>query len=43
LPSATTRASPRGKKFGPTVLQQADIAVDPRHDDHAWFLVGGAR
>jgi hypothetical protein len=28
------------KKFGPTVLQQAYIAVDPRHDDRAWFLVG---
>ena len=28
------------KKFGPTVPQQAYIAIDPRHDDCAWFLVG---
>src|SRR5262245_52884041 len=28
------------KKFGPTVPQRAYIAVDPRYDDRAWFLIG---
>jgi hypothetical protein len=29
------------KKFGPTVPAQAYVAVDPRYDDRAWFLIDG--
>ena len=29
------------KKFGATVPAHAYIAIDPRYDDRAWFLVGG--
>ena len=29
------------KKFGSTVPSTAYIALDPRHDDRAWFLVNG--
>ena len=29
------------KRFGPTVPAKAYIAVDPRHDDRAWFLIDG--
>jgi hypothetical protein len=28
------------KKFGPTVPDQTYIALDPRHTDRAWFLIG---
>ena len=28
------------KKFGQTVPDRAYIAVDPRYDDRAWFLIG---
>jgi hypothetical protein len=29
------------KQFGPTVPATAYIAIDPRHDDRAWFLIDG--
>jgi hypothetical protein len=29
------------KKFGPTLPARAYIAVDPRYDDRAWFLIDG--
>ena len=29
------------KKFGPTVPAKAYIAIDPRYDDRAYFLIGG--
>jgi hypothetical protein len=29
------------KKFGPSVPERCYIAVDPRHDDRAWFLIDG--
>ena len=29
------------KKFGPTVPARCYIAVDPRYDDRAWFLIDG--
>jgi hypothetical protein len=29
------------KKFGPTVPARAYVAIDPRFDDRAWFLIGG--
>jgi hypothetical protein len=29
------------KRFGPTVPARAYVAVDPRYDDRAWFLIGG--
>jgi hypothetical protein len=29
------------KRFGPTVPATAYIAVDPRYDDRAWFLIDG--
>jgi hypothetical protein len=34
---------PKGlaKRFGPTVPTRAYVAVDPRYDDRAWFLIDG--
>ena len=29
------------KKFGPSVPAKAYVAVDPRFDDRAWFLIDG--
>ncbi len=29
------------KKFGPVVPAQAYVAIDPRYDDRAWFLIDG--
>ena len=29
------------KKFGPSVPERCYIAVDPRYDDRAWFLIDG--
>lgn len=29
------------KKFGPAVPERCYIAVDPRYDDRAWFLIDG--
>ena len=29
------------KKFGERLPEKAYIAVDPRHDDRAWFLIEG--
>jgi hypothetical protein len=29
------------KKFGPSIPEQCYIAVDPRYDDRAWFLIDG--
>ena len=29
------------KRFGPTVPTKAYVAVDPRYDDRAWFLIDG--
>ena len=29
------------KKFGDRLPEKAYIAVDPRHDDRAWFLIEG--
>ena len=29
------------KRFGPTVPTRAYVAVDPRYDDRAWFLIDG--
>src|SRR5882672_6750551 len=29
------------KRFGPTVPARAYVAVDPRYDDRAWFLIDG--
>jgi hypothetical protein len=29
------------KKFGPSVPARAYVAVDPRYDDRAWFLIDG--
>jgi hypothetical protein len=28
------------KHFGKTVPERVYIAIDPRHDDRAWFLIG---
>jgi hypothetical protein len=29
------------KKFGPSIPERCYIAVDPRYDDRAWFLIDG--
>lgn len=29
------------KKFGPNVPEKAYVAIDPRYDDRAWFLIDG--
>jgi hypothetical protein len=29
------------KRFGPTVPEKAYVAIDPRYDDRAWFLIDG--
>jgi hypothetical protein len=29
------------KRFGPAVPTQAYVAIDPRYDDRAWFLIDG--
>lgn len=29
------------KRFGPTVPAKAYVAIDPRYDDRAWFLIDG--
>ena len=29
------------KMFGPTVPAKAYVAIDPRYDDRAWFLIDG--
>ena len=29
------------KKFGPSIPEHCYIAVDPRYDDRAWFLIDG--
>jgi hypothetical protein len=29
------------KKFGPSVPERCYVAVDPRYDDRAWFLIDG--
>jgi hypothetical protein len=29
------------KQFGPTVPAKAYVAIDPRYDDRAWFLIDG--
>ena len=29
------------KKFGPAIPERCYVAVDPRHDDRAWFLIDG--
>jgi len=29
------------KTFGPTVPEKAYVAIDPRYDDRAWFLIDG--
>ena len=29
------------KKFGPSIPERCYVAVDPRHDDRAWFLIDG--
>lgn len=29
------------KKFGPSIPKDCYIAVDPRYDDRAWFLIDG--
>lgn len=29
------------KRFGPTVPERAYVAIDPRYDDRAWFLING--
>jgi len=29
------------KKFGPTIPERCYVAVDPRYDDRAWFLIDG--
>ena len=40
---AKHRGLPPGlaKKFGPTVPERCYVAVDPRYDDRAWFLIDG--
>jgi hypothetical protein len=29
------------KKFGPSIPEHCYVAVDPRYDDRAWFLIDG--
>ncbi len=29
------------KKFGPSIPSRCYVAVDPRYDDRAWFLIDG--
>jgi hypothetical protein len=29
------------KKFGPSIPERCYVAVDPRYDDRAWFLIDG--
>jgi len=43
LVAANQGGGPPGlaKKFGPTLPARAYIAVDPRYDDRAWFLIDG--
>jgi hypothetical protein len=40
---AKTGGVPPGlaKQFGPTVPAKAYVAIDPRYDDRAWFLIDG--
>jgi hypothetical protein len=30
------------KKFGPNIPERCYVAVDPRYDDRAWFLINGS-
>jgi hypothetical protein len=30
------------KKFGPSIPERCYVAVDPRYDDRAWFLINGS-
>jgi len=30
------------KRFGPSIPAKCYVAVDPRHDDRAWFLINGS-